>query len=636
MLHLTATTQCESPPAWALLQRQLISAFDQSVHPFLETFTQEDGFLKWDGKIGGSPDDFYEASFNWPLLYVLGGGDHLVELGQRQWEAVTRQLTQSGLVHREYAAQEDQFHQSESDISFYLQCLAAPGHEANIERARRFAGLYMGEDPEAPNFDPHKKVIRSPVNGSNGPNLEVYGKDHTMGYSPGGMERYGMPFYDIPGVKEPRDLQDPERARLMGRAMHERMRRGDAVPNLAISSLVTNAYLLTGEEKYRQWVLDYVEVWMQRAKHNGGLLPDNVGLGGEVGEYTDGKWYGALYGWTWPHGFYNIQMVAQVAAANAYLLTQDAGYLELPRRQMDRIVELGEVRDVRREPMSLPEHWIGQFRALGENSETFLVPYRHGATGWFDWQPMSPIFPVALWSLSMDAKDWQRIEYIRGLSHYNWNKTIPFHSKEDAGHEQPWVRFLDGENPRFPEEMLLATYAEMSHRLAQIRVKGVETHNDVHVWQETNPVSTEALVQLTLGAPQMIYNGGLMLTRLRYFDAERRRPGLPEGVAALVESLEAERTVVRLVNTSAFAAKKVLIQAGMFGEHHFTEVRYRERISDYPAPVVDYAPGPLQSEERRAEVNGRHLQVEVPAGMEICLELGTKRFVNGASAGLPW
>ena len=213
MLHLTATTQCEKPPAWALLQRQLINVFDQSVHPFLETFTQEDGFLKWDGKIGGSPDDFYEASFNWPLLYVLGGGDHLVELGQRQWEAVTRQLAESGLVHREYARQEDQFHQSESDISFYLQCLAAPGHEANIERACRFAGLYMGEDPEAPNFDPDKKVIRSSVNGSGGPNLEVYGEDYTMGYSPGGMERYGMPFYDIPGVKEPRDLQDPERAR---------------------------------------------------------------------------------------------------------------------------------------------------------------------------------------------------------------------------------------------------------------------------------------------------------------------------------------------------------------------------------------------------------------------------------------
>jgi hypothetical protein len=25
-----------------------------------------------------------------------------------------------------------------------------------------------------------------------------------------------------------------------------------------------------------------------------------------VGEYMGGRWYGAMYGWSWPHGFYNI------------------------------------------------------------------------------------------------------------------------------------------------------------------------------------------------------------------------------------------------------------------------------------------------------------------------------------------
>jgi hypothetical protein len=92
--------------------------------------------------------------------------------------------------------------------------------------------------------------------------------------------------------------------------MEERMSRGDVAPNLALTSLVTNAWLLTGEERYRRWVLDYVEVWMKRTRANGGLLPDNVGLSGQVGEYTGGRWYGGLYGWTWPHGFYNLQMAA--------------------------------------------------------------------------------------------------------------------------------------------------------------------------------------------------------------------------------------------------------------------------------------------------------------------------------------
>ena len=31
-----------------------------------------------------------------------------------------------------------------------------------------------------------------------------------------------------------------------------------------------------------------------------------------------------------------------------------------------------------------------------------------------------------------------------------------------------------------------------------------------HHWQTSNPVTTEALLQLTLGAPQIMYNGGLL------------------------------------------------------------------------------------------------------------------------------
>ena len=72
-------------------------------------------------------------------------------------------------------------------------------------------------------------------------------------------------------------------------------------------------------------------------------------------------------------------------------------------------------------------------------------------------------------------------------------------------------------------------------------------------------------MQLTLGAPQIIYNGGLLHTRLRYFDADQQRPGLPEDVAALVERLEADRTVVTLVNISPFAHRTVIVQAGGFG-----------------------------------------------------------------------
>ena len=137
----------------------------------------------------------------------------------------------------------------------------------------------------------------------------------------------------------------------------------------AVTSLVTNAFLLTGDEKYREWVLEYTDAWMDRARKNDWLLPDNVGHSGKVGEYLDGKWYGGLYGWTYPHGWYNIQMTALTAAANAYLLTRDDSYLELPRRQMDRILDLGERRDVRETHMSLRHHWIGQLTAMGDSAK---------------------------------------------------------------------------------------------------------------------------------------------------------------------------------------------------------------------------------------------------------------------------
>ena len=133
----------------------------------------------------------------------------------------------------------------------------------------------MNEDPEALNYDPGHKIIRSPYNGSDGPDMSVDGQ-RSYNYSPG-MARYGLPHYDIPGITQIEDLKDPTLARRMGEAMSRRMSRGDVVANLAVTSLVTNAYLLTGEEKYRSWVLEYTDAWIERAHQNDGLLPDNVG-----------------------------------------------------------------------------------------------------------------------------------------------------------------------------------------------------------------------------------------------------------------------------------------------------------------------------------------------------------------------
>jgi len=642
MPRITATTPAQVMPSWALWQRQLLRAMDDVVEPYLAHFTRENGEFIWDDDWGGgSPDDYFEPFFNWPLVYLMGGGDHLLSLAERQYEAVLGQLMRLGSYHKEYGFREDQMHQSEADVLFYHLCLAHPDSERLQERARRFAGFYLNEDPEAINYDPTHKIVLSGLNGSKGAVVSDGGEPKP--YSPVGttMEPYGLPFFDLPGISSVHDLSDPANAQRMGEAMHARWRAGDAPANLAITSMLTNAFLLTGEEKYRAWVVEYTDAWMARSRAHDGLLPDQVGPSGAVGEYVGGKWYGGRYGWTFPHGFLTLHFATVDAGANAYLLTRDDRYLDLPRQQMDRILELGEQRDPRDEHMSVYANWQQQLEAIPPGEKTFLVPYRYGDAGWFDWMPMSALYPVYLWHLSMREDDWERVERLRGLEANDWDAVYSFRDKHDAGHEQPWSRFLVGAHPHYPEQIQQASYAQVVRRMAQVHQdEDVGTRHHVHHWQWGNPVTSEALVQLTLGAPQPIYNGGLLHARLRYFDAETRRAGLPPDVAALVEKLESDRTVVRLVNTSATQARTLRIQAGAFGEHRFTEARFQRRTSEWPGGLGGYAgtysAESVQCEEAVLPLTDGHLQVELPPGSELCLDLATQRYVNEPSYAQPF
>ncbi len=639
MFTIKATIPSSMPPTWAVLERTLFDVMDRSIDLYLQKYTRADGTLVWREKLVGrdGADDFYESFYNWPLVYLLGGSGQLLSQAHREWDAVTRQLSLSGQIYREYEYGYDQFHQGESYIYFYFLCLADPSNPALVERACRFASFYTGEDPSAANYDAVHKVIRAPHNGSGGPRWGFgdFVGEPTYGWA-ASMKPYGLPYEDVPGVKNYDDLKDPELAHRMGKVMQERMAKGDVAGNLCVTSLVTNAYLLTGDEKYKRWVTEYVSAWVERARQNDGLMPDNVGLSGQVGEYMNGKWYGGLYGWSWPHGFYNIEMAALVGASNAYMLSQDASYLGLPRTQMDHIVALGQTRDIRELEMSIGKHWVGQIAALADHT-TFVVPYRYSDSGWFDYQPMSPVYPAALWNVSSNEEDWQRLEKLREVSHYDWRQVIPFRGKEDCGHEQPWLRYLAGENPEYPEMILRESLGQVYRRLDLIRADTADLMRvNIHHWQQLNPVISEALVQLTTGAPQIIYNGGLLHCRVRYFDAQLKRPGLPPDVAALVQKVEAGRTEVHLVNLSPTDERSVVVQAGAFGEHRFTSVAYPQRVSDYPGVQVDYVAPPLQTQMQQAGVDSNLVRIDLPPATEITLDLSMQSYVNDPSYALPW
>ena len=256
--------------------------------------------------------------------------------------------------------------------------------------------------------------------------------------------------------------------------------------------------------------------------------------------------------------------------------------------------------------MSLPEH----FAAQPPGEVEFVVPYRYGDHGWFDFQPMSTRVPAALWNVTEAAEDWNRLLAIRARSTADWRRVVPMRGKEDADHEPAWLAYLCGDNPDYPEMILGQAYAQASRRLDQIRRDDADiTTVHIHHWQDANPITTEALVQLTTGSPQIVYNGGLLNCRLRYFDPQRRRPGLPADVAALVTSVDRGSLNLHLVNTSGFADRTVILQAGGFGEHRFQEAAFPERVSDYPGAIGNGPPPEVRTAPRT--VAGRR---PLPAG----------------------
>jgi hypothetical protein len=628
-VEIVAEAACTNPPAWAALERELFAAMDRSGEGVLARYTRPDGSLLWppspEFQSVDALDDAHESFHNWPLYYCLGGDTRFLAWARREFEAITLQFTRHGtgkgypMVVKEYQPAYDWFHQGEGNLLFYMLCMADPGDARMIERARRFAGFYLNEDLEAPNYDPVRRLIRCAHCGSRGP--AFWNFDGSPIWTASG---YGLPFYDVPGCATVEDLQNPDTARRMGEVATARRGRGDSAVNLAATTLALNAFLLTGDAKYRDWVRGYVDAWMARARANGGLVPDNVGLSGRIGEHMDGKWYGANYGWTWPHGWESVGQAATIAAQNAAVLRRDPRYLDLPRRAMDRLTAEAIVTNgVRHVPHKYgdpgrvrytPWPWMPVLR---NPDKTALE-----RNGWFEFMPMHPMFPAHLWTLSGDPADLERAAALAGHSQHPWTAVSGWPAKDQGGNEGAWLAYLSGAFTNYPEAILRHNLKQVEKRLAFVRDdrEPPERYGDSY-FQQRNPITCEGLVQLTLGGPLPMYNGGALMTLLRHFDCDARRPGLPPDVAALVSSIKRDRVVLDLANLSATEPRRVLVQAGGLGEHRFTRVRWG-------------APDGPPAGSRR--LRDRHLLVRLPPQTRVRLELGLRRFAQDPTYRLPW
>ena len=564
-------------PEWARLQRQILADAVPAAREYVAKYYDDRGyfqhFVRWGANDG--PDDAFENTAGWPELHALGASDELMQLHLKTWEGMIRQFTEAktvdvpvgrqGMFYKDFSAQSDWMHHGELLRTFNVMALSVPTLPAFQTRARNFAAMYMGEDPEAPNYDPQHKLIRSMQNGSRGPMLRKATS----------LDWVGDPF-DVSKF-----------VALHGENTYEQFLAhyqeytdvvGDHFINLVATTLPLNAYLLGNELKYRQWIVGYMDAWLERMKQNSGIIPSYVALDGKVGG-PENKWWGNAYGW----GFSPVNPVtgrredrtriprALVGFANALLVTGDQKYVDAWRSMIDAV--------------------NAHARTVGGKKE---YPTMRGAEGWYGWKPEPwNIGALEVWYWSMRPDDRSRIG------------------------KDGWVEFLEGKNPGYPVAALKRDLEVIPQRVAAMRKDPLPPERRLaDNAMAYNPVETTALIQLMWGGLVPGREGSAMSsTRLRYFDPVRRRAGVPPDVGALVTELTDNRTVVTLVNLNSVVERTVVVQAGAYGEHQFDWV---------------------EANGRSTAIRARDFTVKLSPGAGAKLSLTMKRYANQPTADFPW
>jgi hypothetical protein len=567
-----------SPPAWALLERDVLKASSDACRQFYNRYFDDRGWLlcveRWGGDDG--PDDAIENCNDWPILHALGGSDEVRKLYGKAWEGHLRQYTlaktsqvpfaRDGMYYKEFPVMFDWLHHAEGLTVFQMQGLSDPRDARFLTRAQRFAGFYLNEDPGALNYDPQHKIIRSLFNGSRGPLLR---KATALDWTGDPIEvknrfklGHGETSYNemLAHFKDYTDIV------------------GDHPQNLMATSLALTAYMGGGAAKYKDWILEYVGAWRQRILDNDGIIPTNVGLDGKIGSAAGGKWFGGVYGW----GFTvevpqtkqlvhrNNHYLGLNGFGNAYLLTGDDRWLDPWRQMIDKINAQGKM-----------------------TNGVMTYPHMYGDRGWYDFTAQKYSHGAEqIWYWSMKDTDRARLP------------------------QTGWVGFLHGSDPTFPEQALRQDLEMIRKKVAGMKADA--STPDTRLADDSmrfNPANMANLVRLAMGG---IHQGNRTLvlhSRVRYFDPDQRRPGLPSDVAALVEKLTADETVLTLVNVSPVHARRVIVQAGAYGEHQFTTAT---------------------TDDARLAVNGRRLEVILDPGAGTQIKLGTKRYAHQPTLAWPW
>ena len=285
-MNAVTATSLAPPPPWAFMQRRLIDTMEQATEAMLAKYTEPGGALYFADDV----DDLYERFANWSLFYAMGAHERVAQVALQQWNATTRwcddgvvnrlhhhefhmnlgergrlRRTFNPQIHHEYynlaePAVAEWHHKGEGNMAFYHFGLAYPQSSENVRRARRFAAMYMGEDPEAPNYDLRNRVFRSPFQSSVGPWLHTDDVEAVKSILNGPYPGKNLPWEPKPmgqhaslhpviAQLEPDWYEKPERVPEIIDTFNRVVLNSDSANNLAATALVTNAYLYTGEKR---------------------------------------------------------------------------------------------------------------------------------------------------------------------------------------------------------------------------------------------------------------------------------------------------------------------------------------------------------------------------------------------------
>ena len=238
---LVSAGDVKEAPLWAKNQLDGLAAWERALEACLEKFVDEST-----GKVcaefhHGTADDVAEAFAVWDHVILLRGNQRLGRGYVKIWEWLydemfRRKIFTSGFYRGDYDAKGELALASERSRAFYRG-----GYDA--EHAGELLQLLYG----ALEMDPtNPKLIEAVCGVANvmmGPcwNPETRLLRHQVLSSSGGR---GEPY--------------------------------DTIDNTIYTLAGFYAYLATGQEKYRRWVLEYVESWNQLAELNGGVFPYRV------------------------------------------------------------------------------------------------------------------------------------------------------------------------------------------------------------------------------------------------------------------------------------------------------------------------------------------------------------------------